>query len=299
MKAAVIFNEHARRIRHDPAFLKNLREALGDAGIQSRLFLSGSIPLATRLREIAAGGIDAILIAGGDGTISSGVESCLNCGVPLGIIPAGTHNHFARDLAIPLALRDAVDCIAEGNVARVDVGDVNGLPFINNSSVGAYPRAVEERDELVERFALRKSVAQLLATLRVFARRPVLDAELEVDGQIERCYSPFIFVGNNEYQVRPFEQQFRQALDRGRLCVFTTLERGLGGLFRLIWLSLRGRLEEAARFQARVGQAVSIRLRKRRVRVSKDGEVLRLETPLRYSVRPRALGVFVPKPCAA
>ena len=299
MRAAVIINQHARRVRNQQNFAAELQRCFQAHSVDAVVECCRQKDLRRQLQEAIRHKPDAIISVGGDGTASTIAETCLDHGLPLGVVPAGTHNHFAKDLQIPEDTDEAVRCIAAGNLTTIDVGDVNGRPFINNSSVGAYPRALEERDRLIERFGMRKSLAQMVATLRVFACRPLVRAEIEIDGTTEFCETPFVFVGNNDYKVRPLEPRFRTSLNAGQLCVFTSRRVGVGGFFRLIWLSLLNRLDGAAEFQTRFGKSASVRLIKNVVRVSKDGEVLHLQTPLHFSVRRHALQVFAPIPCAA
>jgi diacylglycerol kinase family enzyme len=298
LRVAVIINPQARRIRHRKDFLAEIKALFETEKVTATIVICPSRGMAEWLRAQLQKRPDVLVSAGGDGTTGSIAEACVQEDLPLGVIPAGTHNHFARDLKIPEGMEEAVRCIARGHARRIDVGEVNGRVFINNSSIGAYPRVVEERDELIDRFGLRKSVAQLLATARVCARKPLVRAEIEINGRVERRATPFVFVGNNQYQIHPFEERFRSSLEAGTLCVFTTRRNGIGGFLRLFWLSLFHRLEAAGEFESRLSPTVCIRLTKRMVRVSKDGEILRLETPLHYASRPGALKVLVPPPCA-
>src|ERR1700722_19290020 len=93
--------------------------------------------------------------AGGDGTIRTVVQELIGTGIPLLVVPAGTRNHFAKDLGIEDL--DGAEKAAAGRVRSVDVGSVNGTYFVNNSSIGVYPKVVVRR-ELHER-RLRKGVA--------------------------------------------------------------------------------------------------------------------------------------------
>jgi len=71
----------------------------------------------------------------------------------LGILPLGTLNHFSRDLRIPLKIEEAAALIGSGSVREVDVAEVNGRTFINNSAIGLYPLMVIDRDR---RWCLRR-----------------------------------------------------------------------------------------------------------------------------------------------
>src|SRR5438128_1727531 len=96
---------------------------------------------------------DAVVMGGGDGTLSCAVKALVGGDKPLGILPLGTLNHFARDLGVPSGLDGAVRTVVAGHVRCVDVGEVNGHLFLNNSSLGIYPEVVRERDEIHERGA--------------------------------------------------------------------------------------------------------------------------------------------------
>ena len=120
-------------------------------------------------RQAALEADGAVVAAGGDGTISSVAMALAGGRTPLGVIPMGTLNHFARDLGIPTALADAVRTIVEGHVETVDVGEVNGRTFINNSSIGIYPQLVQYRGAY-QKQGYRKSIALLRASLDVIRR---------------------------------------------------------------------------------------------------------------------------------
>src|SRR5207244_511874 len=107
----------------------------------------------------------------------------------------------ARDLAIPADLGRAAQIIAAGNVRAVDVGEVNGRVFINNSSIGLYPHLLHKRDELRQRSGRGKWIAMLMAALSVLKRHPTLIVRMNSpQAEIERR-TPFVFVGNNPYEV--------------------------------------------------------------------------------------------------
>ena len=92
--------------------------------------------------------------------------------MPLGVLPLGTLNHFAKDLGIPEKLEDAVALITAGHTRRVDLGEVNGEIFINNSSLGIYPYLVSDRERQTSATGRTKWVAASLAFLRVLRRFP-------------------------------------------------------------------------------------------------------------------------------
>src|SRR5512141_2991339 len=105
-----------------------------------------SSDVSTLVRKAVAENSKLVLAAGGDGTINAVATALIGTDAVLGVLPLGTFNHFAKDLNIPLVLEAAVANIFHGEVASVDVGEVNGRIFLNNSSLGIYPGVVQERE---------------------------------------------------------------------------------------------------------------------------------------------------------
>lgn len=246
------------------------------------------------LARTAGAGGGLVVAAGGDGTVASVAAGLVGSEVPFGVMPAGTLNHFAKDLGLPLDLEAAAQNLFNGQIARVDVAEVNGRIFINNSSVGFYPRLVRER-ERQQRVGRAKTAALASATAAVFRRSRSLDVELEVDGRRLAFRTPLVFVGNNRYEVSGLEIGTRKGLDSGLIWVCTAPSTGR---FGLVWLALLGFLglaggDELASIET---DQVTVRMRRRRVDVATDGEVVAMSTPLRYRSLPRSLHVLVPKP---
>ncbi|MEP7220298.1 MAG: diacylglycerol kinase family protein, partial [Bacteroidota bacterium] len=148
---------------NDPA--DDLAGRLDAAGLNATIELAGSgeeiISLAKRA---LADGRTMIVAGGGDGTINAVASLVVGTGTVLGVLPFGTLNHFAKDLGIPPDLDQAVDILANGTARLVDVGEVNGRIFLNNSSIGLYPNIVRHREMQQERLGRSKWVALAWAT---------------------------------------------------------------------------------------------------------------------------------------
>jgi diacylglycerol kinase family enzyme len=225
----------------------------------------------------------------------SAVASMLaGSGVPMGVLPTGTLNHFAKDLAIPLEREAAVATIAGGRLADVDMGEVNGRLFINNSSLGLYPDIVLDRERQRRRLGRGKWMALLAASLHAARRYPVLSLDMDVDGQRLHRRSAFVFVGNNAYTMEGFEIGERARLDGAVLSLYVTQRTGRFGLLRLALRALVRRLDQARDFDSLQAARVTVHTRRRKVHVAADGEVLTMHSPLEYRIRPRALRVIVP-----
>ena len=188
------------------------------------------------VKRAAAGEIDAIVAGGGDGTIHTVAGAVAGTDIPLGIIPLGTLNHFAKDLKIPLLIDDAVAVIADGMHRSVDVGEVNGEIFINNSSIGIYPYVVLDRDRRRKRLGLSKWPAMIMAGLRAFWNLPLRRLRIRAQNWQEACRSPCVFVGNNEYHLKGSSFGSREKLDGGELCLFVARTQSR---LALLWLAVR------------------------------------------------------------
>jgi diacylglycerol kinase family enzyme len=276
---------------------KQLRDALAGAGVEADVRLTEPEALSEALAEAAkAPGLDALVAGGGDGTLSCAAGHLAGTGRPLGILPLGTLNHLARDAGIPAELEEAAAIIAAGHVREIDLAEVNGRVFVNNSSVGLYPDMVRLREAEQERKGRSKRLAMLsasLITLRHFRRHRLW---ISAEGLEAPIHTPLLFVGNNRYEVNLFALGQREALDAGELCVYAVRARSRIGLF---WAGIRGifgRLDQQRDFVTAYVQALEVSADRAFLAVSADGEAVRMETPLRYRIRPGALQLIVPAP---
>jgi diacylglycerol kinase family enzyme len=212
----------------------------------------------------------------------------------LGVLPFGTMNHFAKDLHIPLDLEGAVNTIIAGHTVNIDIGEVNSHTFLNNSSLGLYPSIVREREKQ-QRLGWGKWPAYVWAALSVLRRYPFLDIRLSVDGKELASRTPFVFIGNNEYQMESLNIGGRTCLDGGELSLYMTTDTSRLELIRLALRALFGGLRQEKDFLALCTKEIWINTKRKRVRVALDGEVTVIEPPLHFLVRPGALRVLAPE----
>jgi YegS/Rv2252/BmrU family lipid kinase len=264
------------------------------AGIAADISLAETGDDIVELARAAAGDDwSTIVVGGGDGTINAVASALIGSEKILGVLPLGTLNHFAKDLGIPLDLEGAARVVISGHTRAVDVGEVNGRTFLNNSSLGLYPMIVRERKRK-QRQGSAKWPAFVWAAIAAFRRYPFLNVSLMAEGKHYRLKTPSVFVGNNKYVMEGFNIGRREHLDEGQLSVYITNRAGRWGLLRLAVRALLGHLREEKDFLALLTDELEIRTRHKRLRVAFDGEVDTLEVPLLYSVRPRVLRVTVP-----
>jgi diacylglycerol kinase family enzyme len=243
--------------------------------------------------------LDAIVVGGGDGSVGTVAGVLAGSGTPLGVLPLGTLNHFAKDLGIPTDLAGAAGVVAAGHLRNVDVAEVNGRIFVNNSSIGLYPHMVIHRDRQARLLGIGKPLATLLASLHTLQRFPRRRLWVQAAGRQEHYRSPCLFVGNNEYGLDLLTLGTRQRLDAGELCIYVARPRGPLGL---VWLALRaafGGLNAARDLDMLRLNEVVVGSRARRLLVARDGEVEVIRPPLRYRIRPGELRVLAPAPAPA
>jgi diacylglycerol kinase family enzyme len=278
------------------ADIEDLKRAFREAGFDADISALGP---GGDLRDLARRALkerpDVLVAAGGDGTVSSLADVVRGTDTALGIVPLGTLNHFAKDLGIPLDPVEAARTIANGRRIRVDVGEVNGSCFLNNASLGLYPGIVRERERQQRRLRRSKRAAMVWATLAVLDRPQFLDLRLELEDRVHDCRAPFVFVGNNDYQLEGFDIGTRARLDAGVLTVYTTARCTAGGLLTLALRAVCGTLRQADDFVELSARSLRVESFRGSLLVATDGEVRAMDTPLEFRIRPRSLTVVVPR----
>src|SRR3954470_9904767 len=184
-----------------PKAADRLKEIFAEAGREVRITLArGGQEVHDAMRRAVDDGCGVLMPGGGDGTINCGAAAVVGRNIALGVLPLGTLNHFAKDLGIPLELDDAARVVLAGVECKVDVGEVNGRIFLNNSSLGVYPAIVRLR-ERYQTTVRGKWLAALWAALTVMRRDPFMAVRIVVedDRKVVRR-TPLVLVANNEYQ---------------------------------------------------------------------------------------------------
>jgi diacylglycerol kinase family enzyme len=277
-----------------PELREQLSRIFAEIGTPARILLAPSGAQVSELARRAVHENSQIIVAGGgDGTLNAVTTELLRTSIPLGVLPLGTWNHFAKDLRIPQDLEGAARNLLTGRAVPVDVGEVNGLIFLNNSSLGIYPRMVRRREEQ-QKQGRHKWLAFAQASLSVLRHYSLLRVRLHLDGMELWRKTPFVFIGNNQYEMEGLNIGGRKKLDAGELCIFIANRAGRLDLVRLGFLALFGHLNEASDLDVLTAKQFSIETRRPQASVSTDGEVHQMKTPLNYLIRPGALRVIVP-----
>jgi diacylglycerol kinase family enzyme len=296
MRVMVILNQAAGTLaassgNDEPARIRAGFEAAGvDVDVRD---VEGS-----KLDETARGaaGFDAVIAGGGDGTLNTIANALAGGPVAFGVLPLGTHNHFAKELGVPLELDAAVAALARGTTDHLDVGEVNGRVFLNFSGLGLHPMLVKHRDAQRDVLGRKKFVAMFVAMFTVLRRLPVLRVRLWFGDTVIRRTTPSVIVCNNAHQMKVFGVENVSYSDRGVLNVYLARATKWYGVAWLIVRAALHRLDTARKFESLVLPQFTIETRNRHARVSIDGEVTDLRTPLDYRVRRAGLKVLRPAP---
>lgn len=294
-KQVVVIINGSAGAGHDERAAAALRDKFAAAGCDAVITLakSGEQMIACA-REALREQVDVIVAGGGDGTINAVASVVAGSGVAFGVLPLGTLNHFAKDIGAPLDLDGAVHNIATGTPIAVDVGEVNGRIFLNNSGLGLYPDIVHDREKQQTRLGRGKWLAAAWATLAALRRYPFLKLTLCIGGHNHLRTTPFVFIGNNEYSMTGLKIGERASLQDGLLSVYVAQRPGRLGLLRFGWRALCGKLGAEADFDAMLCDQFDITTHHKRLRVATDGEVTVMRPPLKYKIRPGHLRVIVP-----
>lgn len=249
------------------------------------------------LRRAAAERPDVLVMGGGDGSVNAAVNILAGTGTILAVLPLGTFNYFARLIGTPLTVDEAVQFTMQGQAVSMDLLDVGGRLAATYCSAGVFARFISERVLLQKRRGLPKLRAMLLALVSVLWRFPSFSLRLDADGHQVSLRTAFLFAGNACAALNPMTLDSGPAeFQDARFCLIV----GRGGkrrsLLRLALRSLFGHIRQDRDFLVRqVASLVVSRRSGKPVRLSIDGEIVSLPTPLTVRVRPAALRVMIPR----
>lgn len=273
------------------------QETLQQAAAETGLEVMGVAPgldCAEVIRRRLQEGIRLFVAAGGDGTINTVIQPLVNTDAILGVIPVGTYNHFAKDLSIPLAWRDALDVIVSGETKPIDTARVNDRFFVNNVSMGLYPELVARREAKGRDYPRWK--ARLLAAFATLRKFPHIAVTLDSENHHEVIRTHVLMISNNTYDLsRLGIEAPRPLLEEGRLSVYWLPHVRRLALTSFVAHYLAGRVHNAPGFRSFRTSRVRVQSSKKHLHLGVDGEVVTMDTPLTITIAPQSLSVKVPR----
>ena len=244
-----------------------------------------------------------LVAAGGDGTINAVAQQAMQSGCPFGVLPLGTFNYFARAHGLPTDPEQAVAVWLEGHCEPVQVGDVNGHPFLVNASVGLYPQVLKAREADSARLGRNRIVAVWSALKTMLSWRRVMRIVTASERSVRHFWTPTLFVGNNALQLARLGLADAVSIGRGHLAAICVAPLSVGRLLSMAARAAFGRTVPAEEVSSELFRRMTVApaglRRKRTVEVACDGELRSLQAPLHFSVVPQALRLIKPRPSAA
>jgi diacylglycerol kinase family enzyme len=248
-----------------------------------------------RVRHEVEGGAARVVVAGGDGTIAAAAAAVAGTSTVLGVVAAGTLNHFAREHELAAADLDVSRLAETRNERTIDLGRVNDRIFLNTSSVGAYVIFVRTRERLERRFGY--VLGSFLAGLRLLGRIRPFDVEIETNGVVQRLRTSLVFVGVGERELRIPLMGSRVPDGQRGLHVMIVRSGTAARLVALGLIGLARGIHAASRtpmLESFITDRLRIELRRPLGAVAVDGELVRMRAPLEYRCDRDALRVAVP-----
>jgi diacylglycerol kinase family enzyme len=271
-----------------------LRALAAERGLRVVDIVPG-IDVGALVRQSLEAQATTFIAAGGDGTVHHLAQSLVNTEGILGIIPAGTLNHLARDLGLPVDdWRAAFEIAVGGEISQIDVGRAGTVYFLNSVMLGMYPTISEYR----ERFRSMHSRwrAYLKATRLALRQFPHVNLVLELDGRVETLRTQMFVVSANAYDLsQPGIISPKTSFQEGRLAIYSLSFMSRLQFIRAAAKYLRGRLTDVPGFRSVKTARVRVDTGKRRLRIALDGEIIDVATPLEIISVPSSLLVRTPR----
>ncbi len=243
-------------------------------------------------------GVDALLAGGGDGTISTAAAIAWKAGLPLGIIPAGTMNLFARSLKLPLDIWKVLDVLASSTVVNVDIATANGRPFVHQFSAGLHARMVRMRNQMNFASRIGKIRASTSAAFGVMLDPPRFEVIFDIDGDGRSDERPVSAISVSNNPLGNNSLFFADRVDTGKLGVYLADPLEPTGVGLLAFDIIRGKFKENQAVTASTAQKVHLHFPKHRKGAAcvLDGELLRMPADVEIKIHAGELKVLVAPP---
>lgn len=239
---------------------------------------------------------DAVIVGGGDGTISMAAGLFADSGKTLGILPLGTMNLFARSLRIPIDIDSALAALLAAKPSAVDLCSVNARIFTHHVALGLHPTILRTRESMTYHGRLGKIWASLRAFLRTLRRPPTLRVATTINGIVNRWRTNTLIVSNNSFIEGIGHLQYAENPQGGRLAVYISISRTRRDLLRLSSAVAMGSWVKNPLLESHITEEVEIALRRRKhVLASIDGELIGLTSPLRIVCHQGSLIALMPE----
>ncbi|SMF33620.1 lipid kinase, YegS/Rv2252/BmrU family [Tistlia consotensis] len=288
MRCLVLINPNSGRAQEAEGAVASLR----DAGLEVEIERPKDLTAARGLIKRRAADVDAIVVAGGDGTFHGLAERLVAARKPLGILPLGTANDLARALHIPNDLKQAAKVVAAGRRKRIDLGRAGHTLFFNVATIGL--GAEVPRFHRGERKRHLGILSYPISLWLAWRQNRSFRARIECDGTTASGRFIHIAVGNGPNFGGGLVVDEDCRIDDETLYLYAIKPVGLWRLMRLAPWIRAGQLRPWPEVLTLRGKRISVSTPGHRRRLNLDGE-LNGRTPRVFTVEPKVLEVFVPR----
>jgi len=241
-----------------------------------------------------ADGYSTIVAAGGDGTVGAVADALVGRGASLGILPLGTFNFVSRGLGLPEEPEAAARAILAGHAHRISVGTVNGLVFLNNVSLGVYPRILAEREAAYAKWGRFRFLAYWTVIVTLVRAQRMRELVIDTEDGSRTVRTPLVFIARSAYQLERFGLSARDIISEDRFAVFVARAGSRWHLMKLAMHLAMRRLVPGTDVELFSAKSLTIRTPRRKPRVAFDGEKRRMLAPLRFEIKEDSLSIIIP-----
>lgn len=246
-------------------------------------------------RHAAADEFDLVLAVGGDGTQSAVAGALAGTGIAMGVIPGGTFNYFARDLGVGETVDAAIETVLAGRAQAIDIGDLNGMVFLNNVSFGAYPEILRQREDIYRRWGRSRIAAYWSVILSLLKLRQPMRLTARTERGERAFTTALVFAAKSAYQLETLGIDGAEAIRRGELALLVARPHRPRGLVLAALRLALGKSTRGDDFELVCADDITIVTGRRHQLVAHDGEKTRMSGPFHLRVRHGDLTVLVPE----
>ena len=252
------------------------------------------LDLRATIREALDAGLRSFVVAGGDGSVHHVAQSLVGTDGVLGVVPVGSVNHLARDLQVPIDdWRAAFEIAIKGEVRQIDVGRANGRYFINSIMLGLYTTVSEYRERF--RSVNNRWAAYVKAARLALHHFPHVNLVVEMDGRVQTFRTQMFVVAVNAYDLSQVGMVApKTTFHDGRLSIYSLSFMSRPQFIRAAAKYFRGKIGDVPGFRSTRTAQMRVDTGKGHLRVSIDGELIDVQTPLQIAAVPSSLLVRGP-----
>ncbi|MEP2775284.1 MAG: diacylglycerol kinase family protein [Luteolibacter sp.] len=291
----VINKESGSGFFRDMEMQNRLRRVFTDRGHTAGIHIVPPADLDKTLQRLAHSDSSALIVGGGDGTITSAASLLRDTETALGVLPLGTFNLEARDLNIHLDPFEAAAQLIDSTPIEIDILTVNDECCLCATVIGFYPALAKSRAEFHGRSWWAKSIRIIREILTVAVSSPALDLEITANGETLRSKTRLAAFAPGHYIESAGIIPDRDSLSSGELSAYVSEHLSRTQMLSAAWGYLTGTLFDTDEMKRIAATEITLNVRRRKcIPTMIDGEILSMELPCKLKIHPRALKVLRP-----